>query len=348
MITSRLAFPLDMDEMLATWQPEGQILLIDSPFGQQRSNVTSTRLNTKFGDTVDRFSIYTGSSLDSESISFQHPHLTIPVTSTNSLMQIYEKVCAKINEHSKCTVVLDATVLPSHITMALCQMIALSPYDTQPSLAEFIVAYTLPEMYAPALGGGFTECEYLRPFSSGNTDPDDDREIGWIPIVGFSSMPTEYSLNFVCREEQKRLSDDIDLNTIRQTMVRHNTYPIVGWPPYRPDFFSRALWENELLFGLLESNLHKVQYAAASDPFEIAMIIETIVESRSDLRFICSAHGSKPMNVGCALACSKLGVPIIYSFARSSYSDPETSGNPGKTLMFWIYSREQTDSDQTN
>jgi hypothetical protein len=133
--------------------------------------------------------------------------------------------------------------------------------------------------------------------------------VGWIPILGFDPL---FAILVY-----KSLVDSYDLSG--------GIYPMIGFPGFQPGYFERVVNDSAraILSEATGNGLRdQFLYAAAGDPFETRDTILTLIgASGSDVHWVGTPVGPKPMALGILLAALSSEMSIVVSQARTYHPD---------------------------
>jgi hypothetical protein len=333
--TTAYDYPIDLSSLAEELKPDSPVLLVDTLGDEQRAESAYATLRERFAGVCVRVLLGIVEADDEPTGALADCAIRLVGSALDAPHRALEELSQRIGAAGCRTVILNMTCMPPRIMLALIRWLVW-PEDTEgPELDHVIAVYTKPKQYAPVLGGGYDQPVWVPGYGA---DYGPEPVVGWIPVLGFSARPTLMAREIIAARAQELrpgLGPD-EVEVMRRTLLSERTYPIVGWPPYRPDFYNRALWENRDLLRAVPSESNRIVLASADDPFEVAQRIQEIVGSRPDLRFICSAQGSQPMNLGAGLACAALGIQLLHSFPTSRPGGPPTSGEPGESVAYWL------------
>jgi hypothetical protein len=211
---------------------------------------------------------------------------------------------AKENLSPTDVLVVDVTTMPR---MCFYPLLAAALRDRV--VENLLVVYSQPEGY----NDGNLETEpspasIVPPFDNFPVRGDERTRISWIPILGFGPhfATTVYD----------SLVDTYDL--------AGRVFPLIGFPAYHRNFFDRVLSDSGrvMMTDIKGSVRDQILYSAAIDPFDTRDTILRLVRAGfSDVHWIGSPMGPKPMAVGMLLAALEAEMTIIISPARTYHPD---------------------------
>ena len=204
---------------------------------------------------------------------------------------------------SRC--VLDVTCIPSFFALQMMKAILEAPL-----INELVVLYTKPDDYPEKV---------LKVSPPDKTRPDFlqlygrkvRRNVKWIVSVGFDNDSVQNA---------KRADESLTID---------ETYVVVPFPGYRPEYVVRCLTENSALL----KRGQNFYYAPADNPFKSYALIKELVKGDHN-SFILSSFGPKPMAIGFALAAIEFGLPFLH--VQATNYNPNFSSGSGKTMAFWV------------
>lgn len=153
-----------------------------------------------------------------------------------------------------------------------------------------------------------------------------DRDIIWIPSLGFKSEFTKSIWDFIK-----------NINSPTRILKKEIT-PILGFPAYRPDFYDKSLINHiktfeknsEFLKGLQEKKIS----ASADDPFQIYHLLKNILKNNDGKEIILTPLGPKPIAFGLTLFAINYNLPLVSVQAKTYH--PEYSKGASETDCYWI------------
>lgn len=209
------------------------------------------------------------------------------------------------------TLILDITTIPKTCYFAFLKWLL----DGGLEKRDLIICYTKPQEYGnSSLSSDPTSPKLLIG------DFNEFNEILWIPLLGFKPTFTETIM-----EKIKEINLETQMKII----------PMIGFPPYRPDYFDKCLiLHAKIRSPELTEALKYPSLAAADDPFDVYKKLMKIFENSQNKKIILSPLGSKPMSLGMALAAIQENIPV-YSIQPRTYH-PDYSKGEGETSAYWI------------
>jgi hypothetical protein len=183
-----------------------------------------------------------------------------------------------------------------------------------PRIETLLITYTQPKEYKlGALTSEPVDAIVIPPFGSLPRRTGQRPKIAWVPILGFEPC-------FATKISESLAEYD----------WRGRVFPLIGYPAYEPTFFERTL--NDSVRVVLDSAKgsglqDQFTYSKAADPFETRdTILRLMANSASDVHWMGSPMGSKPMALGMLLAASEASMTIIIARPRS-YHPEYSSGS---------------------
>lgn len=215
-------------------------------------------------------------------------------------LNVLEDIC---NEIEPVHLIIDITTMPNNCLFPLIRTALL---DSR--IKTIAVVYSEPQGYSPKLLRsdpqppiGLRSFNYLVP---GSRTP-----VGWIPILGFGS--------FFGSLIYDSIMSSFDLYD--------RVFPILGFPAFNPTLFDRMLLENVggflAMFQGHPAIGTQLLYSPAADPFLTKRTIQNAVKNFSNIHWIGSPLGPKPMALGMALAAVETEMTILDCQARSYHPD---------------------------
>ncbi len=186
---------------------------------------------------------------------------------------------------------------------------------------NLLICYTKPSEYLPER----LELEPQRPETLiGHYKR--NRDIIWIPSLGFKSDFTEIVWDF------------IKIIKSPTSSLKKEIKPILGFPAYRPDFYDKSLINHAITFeknpDFIKSLKEKKIFTSADDPFQIYQMLKEIYSNNSNKEIILTPLGPKPVALGLTLFAIIYNLPLVSVQAKTYH--PEYSKGSGNTDCYWI------------
>lgn len=201
-------------------------------------------------------------------------------------------------------VVVDITAMPR-----ICFFPVIEYLLTHSSIRTIAAVYAEPDTYhRGALTSEPTQPVVVPPFDHLPPNASQSTKVAWIPILGFGSYFVETIFQ-----------------AISSYHIGSRIFPMVGFPAYEPMFLERVLADSGRVI-VNTARFHGVQeqflYAGAADPFDTREAIVRLVDSSgSDIHWIGSPIGPKPMALGMLLAARDKSITIMTAQARTYHPD---------------------------